>query len=85
MILKFVIAKPFRRPIAEPVTVSGGGGGSRTVGLTDGDLGDAITEHYDLSDLVLKRSTEADKIEELMDRYPETVAQILRTWIAEDN
>ncbi|UOO37332.1 flagellar M-ring protein FliF [Oscillospiraceae bacterium CM] len=56
------------------------------VGVTAGD-GDVMPElpNFDLADLVLKKSTEAEKIEELMDRYPETVALILRTWLAEDN
>ncbi|MEL4106720.1 flagellar basal-body MS-ring/collar protein FliF [Oscillospiraceae bacterium WX1] len=56
------------------------------VGVTAGDS-DVLPElpNFDLTDLVLKKSTEAEKIEELMDRYPETVALILRTWLAEDN
>ena len=44
-----------------------------------------MQDDYNLADLVMKKSTEAEKIEELMDRYPETVAQILRAWLAEDN
>lgn len=82
VIMKFVVGRPIRRE-AEPITVGGGG---YAVGLTAGDPGeDHGAEDYNLSDLVLKRSSESAKIDELMDKYPETVAQILRTWIAEDN
>ena len=72
-----------KRQTIQPLAAGADGG---TVGLTVGeeDVG-SKEESYDLSDLVLKKSSEAEKIEELMDRYPETVAQILRTWIAEDN
>ncbi|WP_143162276.1 flagellar basal-body MS-ring/collar protein FliF [Sporobacter termitidis] len=60
--------------------------GAQPVGVTIGDFTDMPPdEEYDMADLVLKKSSEAEKIEELMDRYPETVAQILRTWLAEDN
>lgn len=38
-----------------------------------------------LKELVIKKSDEAEKIEELMDRYPETVVQILRTWLVEED
>jgi flagellar M-ring protein FliF len=73
-----------KRQTAQPLAAAGGVGDA--VSLTVGDIDEAaLPETYDLSDLVLKRSSEAEKIEELMDRYPETVAQILRSWIAEDD
>jgi len=31
-----------------------------------------------------KKSDEAEKVEELMERYPEAAVQILRTWLLED-
>jgi len=37
-----------------------------------------------IQDLVMKKSDEAEKVEDLMDRYPEAVVQILRTWLQED-
>ncbi len=81
IVIKLIIGRTSRRP-EEQGTVAAG---SYVVGVTAGEAGMPPVEMYDLSDLILKRSTEAEKIEELMDRYPETVAQILRTWIAEDN
>jgi len=41
-------------------------------------------EDFDIAEMMQKRSTETEKVEELMDRYPEIVAQILRSWLAED-
>jgi flagellar biosynthesis/type III secretory pathway M-ring protein FliF/YscJ len=56
------------------------------VGMTHGDFIEGEPEEeLDLADLVLKKSSEAEKIEELMERYPETVVQILRSWLTEDN
>lgn len=81
-IIRLFLAKP-KHQAAQPLAVASGAGA--IVGLTHGE-GDAATqaETFDLSDLMLKKSSEAERIEELMDRYPETVAQILRSWIAED-
>jgi flagellar M-ring protein FliF len=82
-IVRLFLTKSGRRT-AQPLAAAGIDGG--IVGMTIGDVAEspqAVT--YDLSELVLKKSSEAEKIEELLDRYPETVAQILRTWIAEDN
>jgi flagellar M-ring protein FliF len=86
IILRFVIRKPVRTTTAEPVP-AGATGTGRIVNLTAGDMimEEEPAEKFDLTDLVLKKSSEAEKIEELMDRYPETVAQILRSWLAEDN
>jgi flagellar M-ring protein FliF len=81
LIVKLFLSKQKRQAV-QPLAVGAGG---ETVGLTVGEDGEPGAEEYDLSDLVLRKSSEAEKIEELMDRYPETVAQILRTWIAEDN
>ncbi len=54
--------------------------------MTHGDFIEGEPEEeLDLADLVLKKSSEAEKIEELMERYPETVVQILRSWLTEDN
>lgn len=37
-----------------------------------------------LQELVIQKSNEAERVEELMDKYPETAVQILRTWLAEE-
>ncbi|NCC69415.1 MAG: hypothetical protein EOM14_14735, partial [Clostridia bacterium] len=37
-----------------------------------------------LGKLTMKKQGETEIVEELMERYPETVVQILRTWLAED-
>lgn len=37
-----------------------------------------------LQELMNKKSDEAEKVEELMERYPEAAVQILRTWLLED-
>lgn len=37
-----------------------------------------------LDKLAIQKSGETEVVEELMERYPETVVQILRTWLAED-
>lgn len=37
-----------------------------------------------LEELMLKKSDQAEKVEELMDKYPDTVAQVLRNWLTED-
>jgi flagellar M-ring protein FliF len=80
IVLRFIVRKPVRE--AEPVAV----GAEGLVGITAGDfVQEQPTEEFNLADLVLKKSPETEKIEELMERYPETVAQILRTWLAEDN
>jgi flagellar M-ring protein FliF len=80
IVLRFFIRKPVREP--EPAMA----GAEGTVGITVGDfVQEQPTEEFNLADLVLKKSPETEKIEELMERYPETVAQILRTWLAEDN
>ncbi len=73
-----------RHQVSPSLAAAGIDGG--IVEFTEGEE-DVTQEHeaYELSDLVLKKSSEAEKIEELMDRYPETVAQILRMWLAEDN
>ena len=83
-----VILMFFKKPAAhrgepEPLPVAEG----RLVNVTAGDVEDELQSGFafDMADLVLKKSDEAEKIEELMERYPETVAQILRTWLAEDN
>lgn len=82
VILRFVIRKP--KAVAETELATAGVG--NLVNLTAGDfVEEQETEEFDLTNLVLKKSSEAEKLEELMDRYPETVAQILRTWLAEDN
>lgn len=84
VIARLFIKKPQRQAM-EPLAVGAG----NLVSLTTGDYEDEealeASPTYDLTDLVLKKSTEAEKIEELMDRYPETVAQILRVWLSEDN
>lgn len=38
-----------------------------------------------LQELITKKSDEAEKVEELIDRYPEATVQILRSWLMEDN
>lgn len=63
-------------------------GVGQMVAVTAGDMGDlAFPEEngFDLSELVFKKSSEVEKIEELMEKYPDTVAQTLRSWLAEDN
>jgi flagellar biosynthesis/type III secretory pathway M-ring protein FliF/YscJ len=49
---------------------------------------EAPAENTDVDDmlakLVMKKSDESEVVEELMDKYPETVVQILRTWLTED-
>jgi flagellar M-ring protein FliF len=88
-----VIARLFfgKRParVLAPEAAAAGAAGvgvGQAVAIMPGDFDEAEpVEEYDLTNLVLKKSTEAEKIEELMDRYPETVAQILRQWLAEDN
>ncbi len=83
IIVRMFLSKTKRQTVQPLAAVSGAGA---AVGLTVGDEEDEPEQAmYDLSDLVLKKSSEAEKIEELMDRYPETVAQILRSWIAEDD
>ncbi len=37
-----------------------------------------------LKDIVIKKSSEVERVEELMDKYPDTVVQVLRTWLTED-
>ncbi len=37
-----------------------------------------------LKDIVIKKSNEVERVEELMDKYPDTVVQILRTWLTEE-
>lgn len=37
-----------------------------------------------LDKLIMKKSDETEVIEELVEKYPETVVQVLRTWLAED-
>ena len=41
-------------------------------------------DDFDLTEMMQRRSSETEKVEELMDRYPEIVAQILRAWLTED-
>jgi flagellar M-ring protein FliF len=85
VIAKLFAKRPGQTAQSGEAIVGGKIANGQMVGLTAGDSGDIAPPEYDLSDLVRKRSSEAEKIEELMDRYPETVAQILRSWIAEDN
>jgi flagellar biosynthesis/type III secretory pathway M-ring protein FliF/YscJ len=83
LIFKFFVKKP-KPTVAMPAGAYAAG---QAVAMTDGEPGspeNAVSD-VDLTDLMLQKSSEAEKIEELMDRYPETVAQILRTWLAEDN
>jgi flagellar M-ring protein FliF len=83
IIARLFVRKPVRKEELEAeLSMSG----ARVVGATASGPMDDVTENgFDMSDLVMKKSSEAERIEELMDRYPETVAQILRTWLAEDN
>jgi flagellar M-ring protein FliF len=58
----------------------------QAVAVTAGDFDMEEEEDINtLQEIVIKKSSQAERIEELMDKYPETVAQILRTWLAEDN
>jgi len=88
VIARFFLKKPSRVPLPEnaAAVAAGAGADGYIVGMTSGDFIEGETEEeLDLADLVLKKSSEAEKIEELMERYPETVVQILRSWLAEDN
>jgi flagellar M-ring protein FliF len=87
VVARFFLRKPTpRTQIGEKAIVGAGEGSGQPVGISPAEPGGEEPEHgIELTDLVLKKSSEAEKIEELMDRYPETVAQILRTWLAEDN
>ena len=62
------------------------GGPSVDVALTGDDVPpeEDEEEDFDISEMMYKRSSETEKVEELMDRYPEIVAQILRAWLTED-
>jgi flagellar M-ring protein FliF len=62
------------------------GGPSVDVALTGDDVPpeEDEEEDFDISEMMHKRSSETEKVEELMDRYPEIVAQILRAWLTED-
>ena len=44
----------------------------------------ADEEEQILKNLVIKKSNEVERVEEIMDKYPETVVQILRTWLTEE-
>lgn len=69
----------------EPV-VEGDEGLAYAVAMTGGEyeVGPDEEEINALQELVIKKSTHAERVEELMERYPDTVAQVLRTWLAED-
>lgn len=71
-----------------PKAAYGAYGGPQTVAVTAGEFDLLQTEEEEeddkLQEIVIKKSSQAARIEELMERYPETVAQILRTWLAED-
>jgi flagellar M-ring protein FliF len=76
IILRIFFRKP--APVGEPAAAG-------AVAITPGDfMEEKEAEDFELADLMLKKSSEAEKIEELMERYPETVAQILRSWLTED-
>ncbi|MGE4353942.1 MAG: flagellar basal-body MS-ring/collar protein FliF [Oscillospiraceae bacterium] len=47
--------------------------------------GAAVDAEHMIDGLIMKKSNEIEVIEELMNKYPETVVQILRTWLAEDS
>lgn len=82
VIVRLFLRRPTR---ARPEPVAAVAAGDQIVGVTAGELFDEQpAEDFDMTELVLKKSNEAEKIEELMDRYPETVAQILRSWLSED-
>ncbi len=46
--------------------------------------GFADEEEKLLQEIVIKKSSEVERVEDLMDKYPETVVQILRTWLTEE-
>lgn len=82
-----IIIRLFRKKPASiiPAPTAATAMGTYDVRLTAGEtLPEQTVEDINMADLVMKKSSEAEKIEELMDRYPETVAQILRTWLAEE-
>jgi len=63
------------------------GGPAAQVALTSEDLASEEEEEeddFDLTEMMQRRSSETEKVEELMDRYPEIVAQVLRAWLTED-
>jgi flagellar biosynthesis/type III secretory pathway M-ring protein FliF/YscJ len=37
-----------------------------------------------IEELIIKKSSEIERVEKLVDKYPETAVQILRTWLSED-
>ena len=84
ILVRFFIRKPERKE--EPEELEPAPVGYAVSVPASGPMNnEMMDEDYSMTDLVMKKSSEAEKIEELMDRYPETVAQILRTWLAEDN
>lgn len=46
--------------------------------------GDKQDDKQLIEELVIKKSSETEKVEEIVDKYPETAVQILRTWLSED-
>lgn len=51
----------------------------------EGDTQDAKKDDKKLiEELVIKKSSASEKVEELVDKYPDTAVQILRTWLSED-
>jgi flagellar M-ring protein FliF len=53
-------------------------------GMKGEQAGSKVDVEGMLDKLVMNKSDETEVVEELMDKYPETVVQILRTWLTED-
>ena len=82
VIVRLLFRRPSQSARKEPATAAANGRMTEIVGVTPDDFAeDEAEEEFDRTDLFLKKSSEAEKIEDLMDRYPETVAQILRSWL----
>jgi flagellar M-ring protein FliF len=84
MALKLVFKKKAAAGMAAGMAVTGGAV-NVTTGEAVGEAAAIAEQEHLLEDLMIKKSDEAEKVEELMDRYPEAVVQILRNWLVEDN
>lgn len=88
IVLKLFVKKPARKTAVEQTLEAGRlqGAAPGQAGLSGADfLGSVEPDAFGLDDLLSRKTSEEEAIDELMDRYPETVAQILRTWLSEDN
>ncbi|NLF34882.1 MAG: hypothetical protein GX585_02835 [Clostridiales bacterium] len=85
MVLLYTGRKRRREEAGDELATAGGPAGGPTPGELLNDPEARAEQDRLLQELMHKQSDENERVGELIDRYPDAVIQILRTWLMEEN